>query len=73
MNIAKTSHFDEQWWLEIKTIIPECIYYFGPFFSEREAQTSQYEYIEDLLQEKAFGITVEVKKANPQELTIEKY
>ena len=71
MNFTKTPHFDEWWWLEIKTIIPKCIYYFGPFFSEKEAQTSQYGYIEDLIQEKAYGITVEAKKANPQELTIE--
>ena len=58
------------WWLEIKTAIPPCIYYFGPFFNQKNAKLSQYGYVEDLLAEKAYGITVEIKRAQPKELTI---
>lgn len=58
------------WWLEIQTVIPPCIYYFGPFSSQKEAKISQYDYIEDLLQKKAQGITVEVKQLQPKELMI---
>ena len=58
------------WWLEIKTVIPPCIYYFGPFFSKKEARISQYDYIENLLQKNAHGITVEVKQLQPKELMI---
>ena len=70
MNSFEVSSFD-RWWLEIKTAIPECIYYFGPFISEQEAEISQYGYIEDLWEEEAHGITVEIKKINPKKLTIE--
>ena len=58
------------WWLEIKTAIPSCTYYFGPFSEPKMAKISQYGYIEDLLSEKARGITVEIKKLKPKELTI---
>ena len=58
------------WWLEIKTVIPHCTYYFGPFSSKKEAKISQYDYIKDLLQKKAHGITVEVKQLQPKELMI---
>ena len=71
MNSIEVSSFDQWWWLEVKTAVPECIYYFGPFFSEQEAEISQYGYIEDLCKEEAHGITVEIKKMNPKELTIE--
>ncbi len=71
MNFIEESSFDKWWWVEIKTTVPECIYYFGPFFSEKEAEISQYGYIEDLWKEKAHGITVEIRQMNPKELTIE--
>ena len=60
------------WWIEIRTKMPACIYYFGPFNSLREARYSQHGYIEDLVAEKAQGITVEPKKCQPQMLTISK-
>ena len=59
------------WWLEIKTIVPPYTYYFCPFSSREEAKLSESGYIEDLLQEKAHGITVEVKRFRPKELTID--
>ncbi|MBE7383885.1 MAG: DUF1816 domain-containing protein [Leptolyngbya sp. SIO1E4] len=58
------------WWIEVRTTIPICAYYFGPFESERDAQSNQHPYVEDLVQEKAKGITVEIIRCEPKELTI---
>lgn len=58
------------WWLEIRTKIPPCTYYFGPFDSFKEAKVSRHGYIEDLIGEKAQGITVKLKRCQPQMLTI---
>ena len=54
------------WWVEIRTQVPACTYYFGPFDSEKEAKLSQPGYLSDLAQ----GITAEVKKIHPKTLTI---
>ncbi|MEM8832804.1 MAG: DUF1816 domain-containing protein [Cyanobacteria bacterium P01_G01_bin.19] len=61
------------WWIEIRTKIPHCIYYFGPFESLKEARFYQHGYIEDLVEEKALGITVEFKRCQPQMLTISEF
>jgi Domain of unknown function (DUF1816) len=58
------------WWVEIKTTLPLCIYYFGPFHCKKAARLSQSGYIEDLVQEKALGITVEIKRLQPKVLTV---
>ncbi len=58
------------WWVEIQTKNPQCIYYFGPFESTEEARASQDGYLEDLRLEQAQGITVEIKKCQPEHLTI---
>lgn len=58
------------WWIEIKTSSPCCTYFFGPFDSFQEARHSQDGYIEDLVDEKAFGITVEIKQCQPNLLTM---
>lgn len=58
------------WWLEIKTVIPPRIYYFGPFSSRKEAKISQYDHLEHLLQKKVQGTTVEIKQLQPKELVI---
>ncbi|MBE9116348.1 DUF1816 domain-containing protein [Lusitaniella coriacea LEGE 07157] len=57
-------------WVEIVTENPRCTYYFGPFASNQEAQRSVAGYVEDLKKEGATGISVEIKRVNPKELTI---
>ncbi len=57
-------------WIEISTDNPRCIYYFGPFFTQAEAESAQDGYIEDLKAEGAMGISVKFKRFKPQELTI---
>ena len=58
------------WWLEIKTAQPYCIYYFGPFASPQEARLHQAGYVEELVEEQAEKITIQLKKCQPKELTI---
>ncbi len=58
------------WWVEIHTKTPQCTYYFGPFESALEARSLQSGYLEDLRQEQAQEITVEIKQCQPEHLTI---
>ncbi|MBD0335216.1 MAG: DUF1816 domain-containing protein [Cyanobacteria bacterium Co-bin13] len=64
--------FGKAWWIEIKTESPNCTYFFGPFNEEAEAQTAQAGYIEDLEQEGAQRIRIDIRRcARPEELTID--
>lgn len=64
---AKTSPY----WLNISTKVPQCTYYFGPFDSPLEAKALQAGYIEDLMQENAQGIHIELEqRSQPEELTV---
>lgn len=58
------------WWVEIVTYNPCYTYYFGPFTTAKEAKSYQSGYIEDLEQEEAEIISVEIKQGQPKELTI---
>lgn len=62
--------FNQPYWVEITTKKPFCIYYFGPFDSYIEAKSMQGGYVEDLVAEKATGISVEIKRCMPTKLTI---
>ncbi|MGK7946088.1 MAG: DUF1816 domain-containing protein [Microcystaceae cyanobacterium] len=62
---------DLPWWLEISTTTPRCIYYFGPFDSQAEAQAEQGGYIEDLEAEGATEIKVTIKQTQPTTFTEE--
>ncbi len=58
------------WWVEVKTELPTCTYYFGPFSSSNDAVGHQSGYLDDLRQEGAQNIHVEVKRCRPTNLTI---
>ena len=62
--------FVQPYWIEITTQQPSCIYYFGPFGSYTEAEQMRHGYIEDLVEERAIGISVKVERCRPTELTI---
>ena len=69
LGLKKTEPFP--YWLKITTKVPGCTYYFGPFDSPLEARASQAGYIEDLMQEEALGIHVELEqRVQPEVLTI---
>jgi len=61
--------FGLAWWVEIKTQSPQCTYYFGPFLRKQQAETLQSGYIEDLQQEGADVVSVEIKRCKPTVLT----
>lgn len=58
------------WWVEIITDKPRCTYYFGPFSDAKSAQIAKGGYLEDLEQEGAQGIAVNIKRCKPTDLTI---
>ena len=57
-------------WVEIVTDSPRCVYYFGPFSNEVEAESAKSGYIEDLEAEGAKGLAVTVKRCKPENLTV---
>lgn len=58
------------WWIEIRTANPSCTYYFGDFYSFTAAASAQSGYIEDLSEEGAKLLAVEIKHCRPKQLTI---
>ncbi|AMA08203.1 MULTISPECIES: DUF1816 domain-containing protein [unclassified Picosynechococcus] len=59
------------YWLEITTEQPECTYYFGPYLSRKEAIAAQPGFLEDLTNEGAQNIDVNLQRCRtPKELTI---
>jgi len=64
----KTNEFG--WWVEVVTALPSCTYYFGPFASVQEADLAQVGFFEDLKQEGAKGVTIQIKQCQPRNLTI---
>jgi hypothetical protein len=59
-----------EWWIEVMTTQPLCIYYFGPFSNPQEAKAMQPGYIEDLTQEGVKSIQAVVKQCQPTRLTV---
>ena len=57
------------WWIKIATSKPKCVYYFRSFSSKEDAIDALPGYVEDLEQEQAQGILIEIKQSNPQKLT----
>lgn len=57
------------WWVELTTANPGYRYYFGPFASATEAETSQVGFVQDLTEEGAKAIAVKVTWCRPQQLT----
>ncbi len=60
----------QAWWIKIKTLQPDCVYYFGPFLNKNDANLSIAGYVEDLESESAQGIQTDVKRCKPVVLTI---
>jgi hypothetical protein len=57
------------WWVRIYTTHPDCKYYFGPFSSVAEAESSKLDYVQDLEAEGAKDIAVMVLWCKPEQLT----
>ncbi|PAX51213.1 DUF1816 domain-containing protein [Brunnivagina elsteri] len=63
------SHRD--WWIEVSTTHPSCVYYFGAFQYHQEAESMSLGYIEDLQAEGAREIKIQIKRCQPERLTVE--
>lgn len=60
----------QKWWVKVETQVPICTYYFGPFDSIQEAESCHGDYIQDLREEGAQGISYIIEQACPRQLTI---
>lgn len=69
--MAERSKPTTDWWLEIRTGIPCCLYYFGPFLTAEEAERHAGGYIDDLIMEGAQEIWLIAKQCHPTQLTFE--
>jgi hypothetical protein len=58
------------YWVEIETKSPQCTYYFGPFLNAADAQVACQGYVDDLRQEGAQDLTVQVLRLKPDNLTV---
>lgn len=58
------------WWIEILTDNPSYIYYFGVFESYWEAEWHKNGYIEDLEEEEAKIIDIQIEQCQPKQVTI---
>ena len=69
----KTQEFETQkfgWWIKILTNKPNCIYYFGAFDNYWEAESCKKGYIQDLEEEKAKIVDIQIHQCQPRQLTI---
>ena len=58
------------WWIKVQTSTPLCTYYFGPFESRLQATYHQEGYIQDLTEEGASEISLEIEESQPIVLTV---
>ena len=56
------------WWIEILTNNPNYLYYFGPFNNYWEAEWYKNGYIQDLEEEKAIIVNIEITQCQPKKL-----
>lgn len=62
----------KDWWIEISTDTPHCVYYFGPFTKKDDATKAETGYVEDLTQEGAAVLKLSViKRPTPAQLTVD--
>ncbi|MEO0852357.1 MAG: DUF1816 domain-containing protein [Cyanobacteria bacterium J06648_11] len=60
------------YWAIVKTKDPDCVYYFGPFLTEAEAEKYREGYISDLEEEGAAIAEVSIKRCRkPESLTLD--
>lgn len=65
-----TPKTDLAWWLEVGTLNPLCIYYFGPFEMEQEVDQSKQGFLQDLMNDKSIIIFARRNFCQPRQLTI---
>ncbi|MGB2925871.1 MAG: DUF1816 domain-containing protein [Limnothrix sp.] len=56
---------DRRWWMKVTTAKPQCVYYFGPFDSQQEAQANVQGYRDDLEGEQAKIMKIKIDQCFP--------
>lgn len=73
-SIAKEDRSDRfncpQWWIELFTAKPFCLYYFGAFQTFQEARILKQGFKQDLLDEGASIVCLTIKYCSPNQVTI---
>lgn len=59
------------WWIEILTVRPFCLYYFGPFKQWLDADLAKSGYIKDLRMEDSKIAACHIKRCRPRQLTLD--
>ncbi|WP_223805726.1 DUF1816 domain-containing protein [Pseudanabaena sp. UWO310] len=59
-----------QWWIELFTAKPFCLYYFGAFQTFQEARILKQGFKQDLLDEGASIVCLTIKYCSPNQVTI---
>lgn len=59
------------WWLEMGTVNPRCLYFFGPFEDQLAAESSKEGFSQDLEGENARVLCSKVKFCQPRQLTLD--
>jgi hypothetical protein len=67
---ATITKSDLAWWLEVGTLNPLCIYYFGPFEIEQEAFRAKQGFLQDLRNENSIIVFARCNFCKPRQLTI---
>lgn len=57
------------WWIQVSMQSPSSVMYFGPFDTHKEAESKLAGYVEDLLQEGATDMVVDIQRCHPETLT----
>jgi hypothetical protein len=70
-NEHRSDRFDARhWWVEIFTAQPFCLYYFGAFQTFQEARILNQGFKQDLLDEGASVVCLNIKYCSPNQVTI---
>ena len=67
---ANQSTHELGWWIEIMTARPLYLYYFGAFATQEEALASQAGFIQDLMQENAQILSINMQFCQPRQVTL---
>lgn len=68
--LVNNSDYELGWWVEILTAQPLCLYYFGAFASQQEAESHQAGFVDDLLQENAIILSTNLQFFQPIHITL---
>lgn len=58
------------WWIQVSMKEPECVFFYGPFATQREAESQLSGYVKDLLQEGISDMSIDIQQRRFEEISI---